>query len=152
MKQHKLDTFLDQLEAEILNEAYQAYGPKGYERWLHPKFQHCIPAPDGHASLTGECGDTIEVFLAMTGEVVADAAYRTTGCASSSICGSFAAELAIGKRATEILDMTGETILEEIGRFPKNEEHCAHLAVTTLQEAINTYMRQTTAGRRKASK
>ena len=147
MKQNKLDTFLDQLEADILNEAYQAHGPKGYERWLHPKFQHCIPIPDGHASLTGECGDTMEIFLAMDGEVVADAAYRTTGCASSAICGSFAAELAIGKQATEILDMTGETILREIGRFPQNEEHCAHLAVTTLQEAINKYMRETATGR-----
>lgn len=152
MKQNRLDAFLDKLQEDILDEAYQAYGKKGYDRWLHPKFHQHFEAPDCQARLTGECGDTMEIFLAMNGEVVADAAYRTTGCASSAICGSFAAELAIGKHADEILDMDGATILREIGRFPEKEEHCAHLAVTTLKEAVSNYMRQTTACHTKTPK
>ena len=137
-----LDAFIDKLQEDILSEAYRAYGKKGYERWLKPKFCNTITDPDTHATLTGECGDTMEIFLCMDGEKVSDASYRTNGCASSSICGSFAAEMVIGKSADEILDMTGNTILNELGRFPKEEQHCAHLAITTVKEAINKYMRE----------
>tara|TARA_Y100000589_G_scaffold311224_1_gene330387 strand:+ start:59 stop:508 length:450 start_codon:yes stop_codon:yes gene_type:complete len=142
MNNKDLDAFIDKLQGDILDEAYSAYGEKGYDRWLNPKFCNTISNPDGYACLTGECGDTMEIFLTMSGETVEDASYRTTGCASSSICGSFAAELAIGRRADEILDMTGDTILKELGRFPKEEQHCAHLAITTLKEAINRYMQR----------
>ena len=141
MDNKSLDAFIDKLQEDILSEAYSAYGKRGYDRWLHPKFCNTISNADAHAALTGDCGDTMEIFLSMNGEIVKDASYRTTGCASSSICGSFAAELAIGKSADEILDMTGETILNELGRFPQEEQHCAHLAITTVKEAINTYMR-----------
>jgi nitrogen fixation NifU-like protein len=142
MDNKSLDAFIDKLQDDILNEAYSAYGKKGYDRWLNPKFCNTINNPDAQAALTGECGDTMEIFLCMNGETVEDASYRTNGCASSSICGSFAAELVIGKSADEILDMTGETILKELGRFPKDEQHCAHLAITTVKEAINRYMRE----------
>jgi len=46
-----------------------------------------------------------------------------------------------GKNADEILDMIKDTILNELGRFPKGEQHCAHLAITTVKEVINKYMR-----------
>jgi len=52
----------------------------------------------------------------------------------------FAAEMAIGKTPDEILDVTGDAILERLGGLPKEEEHCAFLAGETLQEALNNYM------------
>ncbi len=144
MNNAQLDEFLDNLEEEIREDAYKAYGAKGHERWLHPRFCHIIDNPDATASLTGECGDTMVMSIRINNDSrIVDAAYRTDGCASSSICGSFAAELVIGKSLDEVLDMTGEAILSELGTFPKDEEHCAHLAITTVKEAIHTYMRQT---------
>ena len=140
MNNKELDAFVDKLQQDIFDEAYQAYGQKGYERWLNPKFCHEMQDYDSHAALTGECGDTIEIFISMDGETVRDGSYTTTGCASSSICGSFAVELSLGKTAEEILDMSGTTILEKLGSFPKDEEHCAHLAISTMKEAINKYM------------
>lgn len=144
MNNLQLDEFLDNLEEKIQQDAYNAYGAKGYDRWLNPRFCHTIDTPDATASLTGECGDTMIMSIRVeTDSRIADAAYRTDGCASSSICGSFAAELAIGKSFDEVLDMTGETILNELGTFPREEQHCAHLAITTVKEAIHIYMRRT---------
>lgn len=105
-------------------------------------FCRTIKDADGHAVLTGICGDTMEIFVKIENDRVSDASYRTDGCSSSSICGSYAAELSIGKRADEILDMSGKTILQETGRFPEDEEHCAHLAIATLKEAINLFMKK----------
>lgn len=144
MNNKQLDVFIDGLQDEILAEAKEAFGDKGFDRWRNPQFCGAMEDADSHAALTGTCGDTMEIFLKMEDDRVIQASYRTDGCSSSSICGSFAAELSIGKRAGEILDMSGKTILKETGRFPKEEEHCAHLAITTLKEAVNLYMRKLT--------
>ncbi len=141
MNNKELDVFLNNLQDNIFTEAKESYGDRGFDRWCNPRFCKVLENADSHAVLTGSCGDTMEIFLKMKGDRVTKASYRTDGCGSSSICGSFAAELSIGKRADEILDMSGKTILEETGRFPKEEEHCAHLAITTLKEAINLYMK-----------
>ncbi len=143
----KLDIFLDKLQEDILEDTYRAYGPKGYDRWLNPRFCYILDTPDSWASLTGDCGDRIDIYLQIDKikNIVSDGSYQTTGCASSSICGSFAVEMAIGKSPDEILDMSATTLLNELGRFPKEEEHCAHLAITTVKEAINLYMQKQAA-------
>lgn len=64
----------------------------------------------------------------------------TTGCGSSGLCGSFAAELAIGREVENLFDLKGEDILEYIGTFPDKERHCAFLAVNSLHEAANSYL------------
>jgi nitrogen fixation NifU-like protein len=44
---------------------------------------------------------------------VCDAAYLTNGYEYSSACGSFAAEMALGKTPYELTDITDEAILEK---------------------------------------
>ena len=56
------------------------------------------------------------------------------------VCGSFAAEMAHGKGPDELLEVTGEAILERLAGLPEEEAHCAFLAAETLQEALNDYM------------
>jgi len=48
--------------------------------------------------------------------------------------------MARGKTPDELLDVTGEAILNRLGGLPKEDEHCAHLAGETLQEALNDFM------------
>ncbi len=64
------------------------------------------------------------------------------------MCGSFAAEMSIGKSPDDILEITGEKILNKLGEFPKEEEHCAFLAAETLREALNDYMVKETKKRK----
>ncbi len=97
-------------------------------------------APDGHACLTGKCGETIEIFLKFDGERVKEAAYQTNGCFSSRVCAALASHMAHGKTADEITEITAQSLLEQLGEFPKSEEHCAFLAAETLQEALHQYM------------
>lgn len=134
------DRFVDALQEEIFDEAREAYGEKGFDRWRHPRYQGKMSSPDGAARLTGECGDTMEIFLKFENDRVTAASYFTDGCASSSICGSFAAELAIGRDPDELTDVTGDRITEIIGRLPEADRHCADLASATLQEALTDYM------------
>lgn len=96
--------------------------------------------PDGHARVTGECGDTMEIYLKFENTRVSNTSYFTNGCASSAIAGSFAAELTLGKDPDEITDITGEIVLNTIGKLPEKDLHCATLAARTVQEALNNYM------------
>ena len=134
------DDFVNNLQEQIFDEARDAYGEKGFERWHNPRFNGKMEFPDGHARITGECGDTIEIFLKFENNRVQQATYFTDGCASSSICGSFAAELAIGKDPDELTDISGVTVVGKIGRLPAADRHCADLAAATLQEALSNYM------------
>jgi nitrogen fixation NifU-like protein len=136
----KFDQLVADLQEQIFEETRQAYGEVGFQRWRNPLYCGPLENPDSHARLTGSCGDSMEIFLKFQNGRVSDAAYLTDGCGSSTVCGSFAAEMALGKTPDELMDITGDAILEKIGRFPEEEHHCAFLAAGTLQEAVNQYM------------
>jgi len=135
------DDFARNLQAQIFEETRGTYGVAAFERWLHPLYMGKIDRPDGYARVTGPCQDTMEIFLRFEDGKVAEASFQTDGCGSSAVCGSFAAEMALGKMPDELLDVTGEAILERLGGLPKEEEHCAFLAGETLQEALSNYMK-----------
>jgi nitrogen fixation NifU-like protein len=48
--------------------------------------------------------------------------------------------MSLGKNPDELLEITGDAILEKLGGLPKDEQHRAFLAGETLQEALNNYM------------
>ena len=138
----KLDDFAVELQNQILEETREAYGRVAFERWLNPLYLGVMDNPDGHGRLAGSCGDTMEIFLKFERERVVEATFLTDGCGPSAVCGSFAAELALGKSLDEVAAITGETILEVLGGLPQEEQHCAFLAAATLQDALDHYMRK----------
>ncbi len=144
-----LDDYVNTLQEQIFDEARKAYGEKGFERWRNPRHAGRMNNPDGQARLTGQCGDTIEIYLKLENNRVKDASYFTDGCASSSLSGSFAAELAIGKDPDELTAITAESIIKEIGRLPEDDKHCAYLAAETIQEALDDFMTSRVAARKK---
>lgn len=138
--ENELERFVGNLQTQILEETRLAYGDEALERWQNPLYNGSIEHADGYACVTGRCHDTMEIFLKFQDEKVLAARFRTNGCASSMVCGSFAAEMAQGKGPDELLEVTGEAILKRLGGLPKEEAHCAFLAAETLQEALHDYM------------
>ena len=134
------DEFADRLQEQVLQDARSVYGEIGYERWLNPKYQGMIENPDGFAYRTGTCGESIGIYLKFKGQLVEKASYMTDGCASSNICGSFAAEMAIGKTPDELLEITPERITAKAGGLPERDRHCSELASGVLQAALEDYM------------
>jgi nitrogen fixation NifU-like protein len=135
-----LDDYVRDLQEEIDDMARRSYGEKGLERWRNPRHAGRMDHPDGAGRLTGSCGDSMEIYLRFGEGRVIEATYFTTGCASSSLSGSFAAELALGRTPEELTDLTAETILGAIGRLPEEDAHCAKLAAETVREALHDYM------------
>ena len=136
-----IDAFVDNLQEQIFDETREVYGEAGFQRWRHPLYNGRMENPDSHAGITGQCGDTMEMFLVFENGRVKDATYTTNGCGASTVCGSFTAEMALGKTPDELAGITGEKVLAEIGTFPDADQHCAFLAAETLQAALDNYMR-----------
>jgi len=136
----ELDDFVRDLQSQINDETRDAYGPIAFERWLKPLFVGIMPDPDGYGRVAGSCGDRMEVFLRFDQDRVKEATFQTDGCGASTVCGSFAAEFALGKSAEELVEITGERILDFLGGLPQKDRHCAFLAADTLHEAMNDYM------------
>lgn len=111
-----------------------------FHRWLDSLQAREPLDPDAHAILTGKCGETIAIFLKFEGQRVREASYLTNGCISSKVCAALAAQMAKGRTPDEILEITGDSIMEKLEGFPKEEDHCAVLAAETLQEALHSYM------------
>jgi nitrogen fixation protein NifU and related proteins len=135
-----LDEFVNGLQDRILEETRVEFGDVAFERWQNPLYVGSMENPHGHGRVTGSCGDTMQIFLKFEKNRVKEATFITDGCGSSTVCGSFAAELAIGKTPDEVVAVTGEVILKILGRFPEEYQHCAFLAADTLQDALNDYL------------
>jgi len=138
----ELDDFVKDLQNQIFDETKMAYGEVAFERWRNPLYVGAMHDADGYGRVTGTCGDTMEFFLRFENDRVKKATFQTDGCGSSTVCGSFAAELAHGKNPDEMTDVTGEMILTILGGLPEEDRHCAFLASEALQEALNDYMKK----------
>ena len=144
MKKGDDDSANIHLQKRIHSQIKDQFSEIAFDHFFKADNKGILADPDGYASLTGKCGDTIDIFLKFKDYRVIKASYQTNGCAWSNICGSLAAEMTLGKEPEEILEITGEAILEALGHLPENEIHCAFLAAESVQEALHDYMLKNT--------
>ena len=90
---------------------------------------------NGHARITGPCGDTMEFWLRIREGRIQQAQFITDGCGSSVACGSMTTELATGKTVDEAYCVEQKDVLDALGGFPEELQHCALLAADTLRAA-----------------
>lgn len=97
-----------------------------------------MPEADGHARVTGACGDTVEVWLRVRNDVINRATYITDGCDNSRAATGMAIELVTGKTVAEARQVSQDNIITALGGL--KEEHCAELAARTLKTAVADYL------------
>ena len=56
----------------------------------------------------------MEIFLRFENDRVKEASFQADGCGSSIVCGSFAAEMSLGKTPDELLEISGQAILQKL--------------------------------------
>ncbi len=105
---------------------------------------------DGHARITGPCGDTIEIWIIIEHGRVRYARFETDGCCSSLACGSMACTLASGRRLEDAEGLNPKEILEALGGLPQESAHCALLAADTLSAACRDYLERLRSSRNAA--
>ncbi|MBI5444425.1 MAG: iron-sulfur cluster assembly scaffold protein [Deltaproteobacteria bacterium] len=112
-----------------------------------PRNDGPIEGADGHARITGPCGDTMEFWLLVREGTIARVSFVTDGCFTSHGCGCIAALLSEKQTVEAAADLGQEKILAAFEEgLPAESEHCALLAANTLKAACEDYLR--TNGRR----
>jgi nitrogen fixation NifU-like protein len=144
MSEHEdLEKFAQALQEQILAQARQEYSEAVIERWLNPRNMGKMEAPDGYGKVTGPCGDTIEIFLRMRDDIIAEATWLTDGCGATVSCATMATELVKGKTFTQALAaVSTDEIIKRLGGLPEAHLHCAQLASESLRSALADFLHQ----------
>ena len=135
------DRFVAELQREIDEREREIYSAKVIEAARNPQNLGRMAAPDAQASVRGWCGDTMEVYLQLDGDLIQEATFMTDGCGPSLACGSTLTILVQGLSLEEALQIDPEDVIDALDGLPEDSTHCAELAVTTLQEAVSHWQK-----------
>jgi Mrp family chromosome partitioning ATPase len=118
----------------------ESFSATARDHAVRPRHHGPLEVFDGHARITGPCGDTMEFWLLARNGKVDKVSFITDGCGPSLACGSMAACLVEGKRIEDAAGLRQQDILEALGGLPEESEHCALLAAGTLKAACEDRM------------
>ena len=108
--------------------------------FLKPRNLGELPTPDGFATVTGPCGDTMEIYLRVRDNKIMNVSFRTDGCGPSIASGSMITEMVRQITIGEAQRIGQQDVLTALGGLPEESEHCALLAANTLKKAIKDYL------------
>ena len=130
----------DKLEEDIMAVMRSIYTETVIDHAMNPRNVGNLKDSDGFASVTGPCGDTMEIWLGVKDSRVRDATFWTDGCGTTIAAGSMVTGLVRGKAIADVLKITQQDVLDALGGLPEDSVHCALLAANTLKEAVRDYM------------
>lgn len=121
--------------------------------WLEPIGVRFVPANfgpmrdfDTHSRIPGDCGDTMEFWLKVEGDIVKRITYTTDGCETSVASGAIVGHLCQEKTFEEIrrgirpIDVIEKMGLDETESAEAH--HCADLALRTIHLAIDDLIKR----------
>jgi nitrogen fixation NifU-like protein len=118
----------------------------------NPRNTGVLENPDGVGRAGNPvCGDVMELAIRVSGEVVADARFRTFGCGAAIAVSSIVTELIKGKKLDEVLRISNRAVAEALGGLPPVKMHCSVLAEEALKAAVEDYRKRREAERNAAA-
>ena len=123
----------------------QKYSKKVIEHFTKPHNQGKIKNADA-VGLVGnpKCGDIMQIYIKVAknkagAEILKDVKFETLGCGAAISTSSMVTDLAKGKTLTQALQITNQSVAEELGGLPNAKMHCSNLAADALHKAIKNY-------------
>lgn len=96
--------------------------------------------PHASASNTGDCGDSIEIFLTIDEKNVIDSVmFAIDGCINTRACANVLGDLIENNPVQHAWSVTPEAIARELETLPPDHFHCAELAAGALYKALTRY-------------
>lgn len=92
--------------------------------------------PDGYGKNTGDCGDTVEIFLTVRADRIESVIFEMNGCLNTSACANTLARLAEGRRVVEAWEIRPADVIGFLQTLPADHHHCAELVVGAFYRAL----------------
>ncbi len=127
----------------IMNDFWNKHSGNYLEMAFRTDRCEIVTNPDGYGKNTGECGDTIEIFLTVNNDRIQWVSFVTDGCMNTRACANTVAELVENKTVGVAWKVTTEDVVAYLETLPEESFHCAELAVGALYLALaNARMNQ----------
>lgn len=98
-----------------------------------------LEKPDGYGKRTGDCGDTIEIYLSVHAGQLRMVTFRVQGCTNTVACGNTVSFLMEGRTLSDAWHLTPENVADYLQTLPPDHFHCAELAVGAFYRALSDY-------------
>ncbi|MDX2496641.1 MAG: iron-sulfur cluster assembly scaffold protein [Desulfobacterales bacterium] len=95
--------------------------------------------PDGYGKRTGECGDTVKIYLAVSNDRIESISFDTDGCINTNACANTLVFLAKGKTIPQAWEISPQKVIDFLETLPEEHTHCAELAVGALYLALSNF-------------
>jgi nitrogen fixation NifU-like protein len=95
--------------------------------------------PDGYGKRTGECGDTVEMFLCIQDGRIHTVSFDTDGCINTNASANTVSHLSEGKTIEQAWNITPADVIEFLETLAEENHHCAQLAVGAFYLALANY-------------
>jgi len=130
------ERMVEDLRQEIADREEALYSDIVLREARNPKNMGRIEDPDLHGMVHGWCGDTMEIFLRVEDETIEEATFVTDGCGATLACGSMLTQMVTGMRLEKAEWVLPKDLINALQGLPEEHEHCAGLAISTLQNAL----------------
>ncbi len=119
------------------------YNKKVMELFMNPINVGEIRGADGVGEVgNAACGDIMRIYLKIENNIIADAKFKTFGCAAAIVSTSLATQLIIGKTVEEALKVTNQEVLDQMGDIPNQKIHCSVLAEEAIYAAVEDHKKK----------
>ena len=116
------------------------YSEKVMQNFMNPRNVGEIENPDGVGEVGNPiCGDMMRITIRVENNRIADAKFKTLGCAAAIAVSVTTTEMAKGKTLEEAMKITRDVVAADLGGLPPHKMHCSNLAADGLHKAIEDY-------------
>ena len=129
----------DKIAQDLQEAILEGYSEKFKDEFMRVENIGRIRNPDSFVSITGICGDTLEIYLVVEDGKISDIKFMTDGCGATITCASYVTRTAKGKSLEEALRIKPEDVDDYFEGLPEGHKHCAKLAAIILTAAIEKY-------------
>ena len=135
----KMADDIDKIAQNLQETILKGYSDKFKWEFSNPKNIGKIENADSSVSITGACGDTVEVYLVLKDGKINDIKFMTDGCGATIVCASYVTRIVKGKTVKDALRIKPGDVDGYFEGLPEENKHCAKLSVDTLKAALKRY-------------
>jgi nitrogen fixation NifU-like protein len=129
-------------ESENIREILisSGYSEKAITYFFNKKNMGSLPDANQVTELTGQCGDTMKIYLKVSNKRIKDAKIQVLGCPGAVASAMAAMDWIKGKTLEEAKNLQDRDIFRMLEDIPDQKQHCIRLTNKTVQKAIEEYI------------